>query len=376
MNFAKYITFALLLFQLLVANAQINVGDGAARPAPVAAQTGMQAGKIYVDLKTIVKRRPNFNVDRIFKTCTGTFADCLALNFNNAPNRYGSAFNSGSFRVGCAFSHMAFDDPIFWPGQAGRTHLHSFFGNTSTSAASDMTNMANSGNSTCAGGTLNRTGYWIPTLIYHCPAGSTDGCTRSRDGEVFPPTTGNFYYKCAYAFPCDTGGNGGTPLRWWPVGFRMIGGNPNATTDQDGRVAWRCHDTAGNELYKGGHIPQDNELRTGAIPAGGTYGPCVGVEISISFPICWDGVNIDSPTTHSSHIDTAATYLANFYTGCQGNTAFPVLVPELGLNINAPANPADVKYLRLSSDQPKSSGIPAGVTAHADWVNGDRKSVV
>jgi hypothetical protein len=37
-------------------------------------------------------------------------------------------------RTACQFSHMAFDDPIVYPGQPGKSHLHVFFGNTGTNA--------------------------------------------------------------------------------------------------------------------------------------------------------------------------------------------------------------------------------------------------
>ena len=42
----------------------------------------------------------------------------------------------GAFRIPCAYSHMAFDDPIVYPGRPGAAHLHTFFGNTGTNAAS------------------------------------------------------------------------------------------------------------------------------------------------------------------------------------------------------------------------------------------------
>ena len=42
----------------------------------------------------------------------------------------------GVFATLCRFSHEAADDPIVFPGQAGKSHLHTFFGNTTTSAAS------------------------------------------------------------------------------------------------------------------------------------------------------------------------------------------------------------------------------------------------
>jgi hypothetical protein len=36
----------------------------------------------------------------------------------------------------CRFSHQDADDPTVFPGQAGKSHLHTFFGNTTTGAAS------------------------------------------------------------------------------------------------------------------------------------------------------------------------------------------------------------------------------------------------
>src|SRR5436190_8376748 len=44
--------------------------------------------------------------------------------------------DQGVFATLCRFSHEAPDDPIVYPGQAGKSHLHTFFGNASTDAAS------------------------------------------------------------------------------------------------------------------------------------------------------------------------------------------------------------------------------------------------
>ncbi len=78
---------------------------------------------------------------------------------------------------------MTFDDPIVYPGQPGRSHLHTFFGNTGTNANSTASSIANTGNSTCRGGTLNRSSYWVPAMI------------DTRTGTPVKPTTSNFYYK-------------------------------------------------------------------------------------------------------------------------------------------------------------------------------------
>ena len=41
------------------------------------------------------------------------------------------------FKVECAWSHSAPDDPIVHPNHPGRSHLHDFFGSTETDADSD-----------------------------------------------------------------------------------------------------------------------------------------------------------------------------------------------------------------------------------------------
>ena len=42
----------------------------------------------------------------------------------------------GYFAVPCQFSHRNQDDPIVFPGRPGRSHDHTYFGNTSTDANS------------------------------------------------------------------------------------------------------------------------------------------------------------------------------------------------------------------------------------------------
>jgi hypothetical protein len=60
-----------------------------------------------------------------------------------------SSDGTGNFRTVCGFSHMAFDDPIVYPGQPGVSHLHAFFGNAAANAYSTAQSLANSGKSTC-----------------------------------------------------------------------------------------------------------------------------------------------------------------------------------------------------------------------------------
>lgn len=376
---------ALLWFVCQLSVAQIGVTPGTGVPGVIT--DPMPAGKLFVDPATFPGRRFGNNSDRVKVTCDPTTSNTCtsgvvtskvpaidAVTYNTA----GQPINTGSFRVLCKLSHVAFDDPIVYPGEAGRTHLHGFSGNTSTRAASDLINMTTSGNSTCDGGTINRSGYWFPLLVFHCPVEDNRGCVQhgqpgSRDGHIFFPETSNFYYKCGMDFGCDG-------INWAPAGLRMIIGSPNDTlgSQMPGRFdCYRLNTSTGGEdpalsSYGGigtvggplgatasfDHIPSTAE--------GTAIGGCDELNIFVQFNSCWDGVNLDSPT-HASHMAAP-----DFYLGCPSD--HPNHIPEITLNVHISVNNADLDYLRLTSDQPYSSGIPPGRSLHADWVNGWNQS--
>jgi hypothetical protein len=112
------------------------------------------------------------------------FRDRHAGATDETPSASGDG--TGAFRTVCEFSHMAFDDPIVYPGQPGKSHLHVFFGNTGTNANSTAASIANTGNSTCRGGTINRSGYWAPAMI------------DTLDGTPVTPQSMIIYYKTGY----------------------------------------------------------------------------------------------------------------------------------------------------------------------------------
>ena len=69
----------------------------------------------------------------------------------------------GSFSVDCRYSHSRPDDPIVHPGHPGGSHLHDFYGNTSTSARSTYTSMRSSP-TTCRLES-DGAGYWTPSAF-------------------------------------------------------------------------------------------------------------------------------------------------------------------------------------------------------------------
>jgi len=237
--------------------------------------------------------------------------------------------DTGAFRTVCQFSHMAFDDPIVFPNQAGRSHLHAFFGNTGTNADSTASSLASSGNSTCRGGTANRTAYWVPAMI------------DTRTGAPLKPSDSNFYYKSGFK------GIKPSSIKPMPQGLRMIAGDPKNTAPS-GPFYYNCKG-AGVNFKEIQNCPVGSELYQ-----------------NITFPQCWDGVNLDSPD-HKSHM----AYQKNG--ACPAT--HPVILPEVTFRIvyavteaNAPLN------WRLSSDTYDRS-LPAGYSSHGDWFNGWKSDI-
>ncbi len=240
----------------------------------------------------------------------------------------------GAFRTSCDYSHMAFDDPIVYPGQSGKSHLHVFFGNTGIDAHSTNKSINESGNSTCRGGIVNRSGYWVPAMI------------DMRTGAPVKPKTANFYYKTGYS--------GVTPesVKFLPEGLRMIAGDAK-NARAGGAFRYKC----ANHFERNGHAIRDANC-------------AVGDEFlqEIFFPQCWDGKNLDSPD-HKSHM----AYPVNGR-GCP--RSHPVPLPEITFNIvYAVAEPNQPTFWRLSSDL-YDLRQPGGYSAHGDWWNGWKKEVM
>jgi hypothetical protein len=243
---------------------------------------------------------------------------------------------TGAFRTACQFSHMAFDDPIVYPGQPGRSHLHVFFGNTGTNANSTADSIANTGNSTCLGGTINRTAYWAPAMI------------DTKDGTPVVPAMAAIYYKTGYT------GVAPATVQPMPDGLRMIAGTSSAKAPvQWGPATFACIDAA-----------TGNGATVYALPTNCAVGNTIWVRVV--FPQCWDGVNLDSPD-HKSHM----AYPSG---GCPAS--HPVAIPEITVNVLYPVTDASAPARwRLASDNYDPT-LPAGYSSHADWFNGWKSEFV
>jgi hypothetical protein len=250
------------------------------------------------------------------------------------PAQYSKFTSDGSaqFRTNCRFSHMRYDDPIVAPGQPGASHLHAFFGNTAIDANTTPGSVATTGNSTCEGGTANRTAYWAPAVI--------DTATNTAVVSTSDPHALQIYYKTGY--------DGVRPetIQNFPTGLRMIAGNARSTTGQE-RVTYSCAEGNGPNISNSASFPN--------------CAPGQLFVMSIGFPQCWDGINLDSPD-HKSHMAYGAGWPDK---GCP--TSHPVPLAQVTQNYRYRVPTTGMATWRLASDMYTG---PAGYSGHADWMNG------
>jgi hypothetical protein len=187
----------------------------------------------------------------------------------------------------CGFSHRNQDDPIVYPKQPGRSHDHTFFGNTTTDASSTLASMR-AGTTTCkrAGDTA---GYWVPTLF------------RSN-GDAVQPLSATVYYRRRTR----------QPVLAFPPGLKMIAGNSHASDAQSTRiVSWGCGAQSG--------VPPSTDILT--CPGGRQ----LGLRLRIRFPSCWNGTQLDS-ADHMEHMAYPA--------GGRCPSSHPFAVPQITLIVN------------------------------------------
>ncbi|MBI4933769.1 MAG: DUF1996 domain-containing protein [Actinobacteria bacterium] len=216
------------------------------------------------------------------------------------------------FLVECEYSHAAEDDPIVYPGEVGASHLHVFFGNTTTDADTTIESLAE-GDTTCDQ-RLDKAAYWAPALL--------------RDGEMITPVKSTAYYRPG--IDVDP-----TIVQPFPEGLVMIAGSAGATEEQPvSIVAWTC----GLGIERAAAPPEcapDRVLR-----------------LLVTFPDCWDGEHLDSDT-HKAHVAYSSKGV------CPGS--HPVPVPQMQFSVEYPVS-GNVDGLELAS-----GGL---LTGHADFMNG------
>ena len=254
----------------------------------------------------------------------------------------------GAFRFICNASHLAFDDPIVYPGQSGKSHLHQFFGNTLAAADSTYASLRSSGDSTC-NNRLNRSAYWMPAML-------------NGKGQVIRPDYVSIYYKRHPTNDpkCKRQGKACVDI---PRGLRFIFGFNmlNHTAEKTGGGYFNCDGPTGIS----GHYPTIVAVAKHC-PVGNKLGAV------ISAPDCWDGKNLDS-ADHRSHV-AFGSYGDSGYYRCPNSHPFVIPTFTLGAWYSVDDTldrsgswDGTFNSWHLSSDNMPGMAMTPGSTFHTDW---------
>ncbi|GGL92561.1 MULTISPECIES: DUF1996 domain-containing protein [Micromonospora] len=235
------------------------------------------------------------------------------------PAAQAAPVRGSEFRADCASKGRGPDDPIVRPGQPGASHVHEFFGNTTTNAYTNLASLINGG--TNCNPQADRSAYWVPTLYQY--------------GVPVAPEHVTVYYQ---------GITDRLNVKPYPQGLKMLVGNPLATSPEANPAArWSCR----------GYPQSSRDFPT--CPAGSR------LETYLDFPTCWDGRNLDS-ADHRGHL---AFGLGGIGGTCP--TSHPTPLPRLELLITYPVHGGG---LTLAGTRNGANVTDApGHTFHGDFIN-------
>ena len=161
-------------------------------------------------------RRVAFPLSLVAAVTASAFA---ASSLSAAPalsDQPAQGFPGGShYAIGCSISHRNNDDPIVFPGRPGRSHNHTFIGNTTVDAWATPASLR--GGPTSCSDPFDSSGYWFPSLFVGRAA-------------VLPRSATVFYVKRSRE-----------ALAPLPRRLVMIAGNAAARSPQPKSIiAWSC----------------------------------------------------------------------------------------------------------------------------------------
>ena len=253
----------------------------------------------------------------------------------------------GAFRFLCGPGQVNRDDPLVYPNEPGRAHLHQWFGNLRADARSTYESLRTTGDSTCMNA-LNRSAYWIPAML--------DG-----KGNVVRPDYVSIYYKRRpssdpFCQP-DTGAGKCVGL---PRGLRYIFGwdQFRPTEDQPENTVlfnWKC-------IGGGKPATAVSQSMVEPMKACSPRRQLIG---TVSTQLCWDGKRLDTPNHRAHMANMRRDRFTDYKPQCP--RTHPYILPQftLGATYSVEAGDEPTRW-SLSSDHMKPGGAP-GSTFHADW---------
>ncbi|KAE9401276.1 hypothetical protein BT96DRAFT_992167 [Gymnopus androsaceus JB14] len=248
-------------------------------------------------------------------------------------------------------------DPILSPG-AVSSHTHSILGG-SNFGMNITTALLRESECTTMPIQEDHSNYWFPTLYF-----------QHKNGSFSDVSVGNVIcmsLNLSLTISTMTRKDGqANTVQAFPDDFRMISGDMtlrsyNSSSYAQQAITFLCLDFNGVST-------KYSSLPPVSCPS--------GVRAQINFPMCWDGVNVDS-ADHKSHV---AFPSGGPDSGTCDDPAYPVTMPRIFIEAYLNTGPWDAirETDALNSTQPYvySFGDPYGFGYHADFYNGWQSGIL
>jgi hypothetical protein len=208
-------------------------------------------------------------------------------------------------------------DPLVNPGSAPSPHLHQIVGGNSFRPSMNPTTHDLPSVSTCTSCSFSEdfSNYWTAVLYFRARNG-----TFKRVPQIVSEGLTGIGGITVYYIPTPSNQTLVTAFR---PGFRMLAGDAAGMLPGSARkVCHRCMPVSGDNSNLNCANPDGETLPKAMCPG--------GMRSIITFPTCWDGVNLDSPD-HKSHVTYTALGSGDIDVGPTGKcpASHPVVIPQV-----------------------------------------------
>ncbi|RYO76375.1 hypothetical protein DL763_010524 [Monosporascus cannonballus] len=262
-------------------------------------------------------------------------------------------------RFGCSELTIDRIDPLVEPGKLPSAHMHQIIGGNSFNASMLPGDVDPPTASTCTSCTYSEdfSNYWTANLYYKARNGTFKRVPQFANLGLYVKGGMTVYYIRGY--------QPSARVTAFPPGFRMLVGD---STNRDAAkvpkgLCYRCSPNMEQNPFGGAPCTGDDTTHFPKQTCGG------GWRVTVTFPSCWDGKNLDSPD-HKAHI---AYPQGSFEAGSPCPASHPVKIPQVMYEIMF-----DTRQFNNKADWPADGSSPfywsmednTGYGIHGDYLFG------
>jgi len=262
-----------------------------------------------------------------------------------------------------ACSQLVFErlDPLVNPGAAPSPHLHQIVGGNSFNTSMAPVSYDPVTESSCTSCTFSEdfSNYWTANIYFQARNGTFKRVPQFANLGLTAKEGVTVYYNAPY--------DGKTITTAFAPGFRMLAGDAALRTSNgmQRQICHRCFSNMQQNPFGGAPCTGSDTTSFPTAPCGG------GIRSTITFPTCWDGVNLDS-ADHKSHVAYPSSGTYESSGPCP--STHPVKLPQLMYEVMWDTREFNDESLwpTDTNKQPfvYSTGDATGYGQHGDYIFG------